>query len=80
MDKLQGVSKSTENDNVNEFIVHVKGEHDYRFSCETVELRNEAVTALKDSFYYKTKKNLPIFGIPTSKYKMEAFVQTEKDV
>ena len=54
--------------------MHVKNEHDYRFACKSVESRNETITAIKDAYFYRMNKNLPIWGVPTSKYKMESFV------
>ena len=44
-----------------------------------MERRNEAITAVKDAYFYKVNSNLPIYGIPTSQYKLQDFVQTEHD-
>ena len=78
-DKIQGLTKCTEEKN-NEFVLHIKNEHDYRFDCVTRQIRNECITAVKECFFYATAKDLPIFGVQSSKYKMGDFVQTKKDL
>ena len=50
------------------------------FDAKTRELRDECINAMKDCFFYSQQKNLPIFGVATSKYKLEDFVQTQKDI
>ena len=72
-DKIQGLTKCTEEKN-NEFVLHIKNEHDYRFDCVTRQIRNECITAVKECFFYATAKDLPIFGVQSSKYKMGDFV------
>ena len=63
-----------------EFIIHVLREYDYRF--ESV-VRDEVFDALKACYYYQTKKNLPVYGIPTQSKgftgKMKDFAQSKKD-
>lgn len=54
------MTKSTEKDN-NEFIVHVKDEYDYRFTCEK---REELFEHLKECYFNMMNDNLPIFGVP----------------
>ena len=61
-DKLQGVTKCTEDKN-NEFVLHIKGEHDYRFDCGTRQIRNECVTAVKECYWYSQAKDLAIYGV-----------------
>ena len=74
LEQLSGLTKSTEEKDNCQFIIHVAREHDYRFLCDSVELRNETITAIKDAYFYKMNKNLPIWGVPTSQYKIEGFV------
>mgnify|MGYP000267457303 FL=1 len=54
------LSKSTEAGN-KEFVVHVKGEYDYRFICE---LREEMFEQIKSCFFLLQNQNLPVFGVP----------------
>ena len=50
---MQGISRSREEKDEREFILHVKGEHDSRYLCDSVDGRNEAITAVKDAYFYK---------------------------
>lgn len=54
------LSKSTEAGN-KEFVVHVKGEYDYRFICE---LRDEMFEQIKSCFFLLMNQNLPVYGVP----------------
>ena len=55
-----GLTKSTEANN-KEFIVHVRGENDYRFICE---LRDEFFEQTKACFFHLQNENVPVFGVP----------------
>jgi hypothetical protein len=54
------LSKSTL-ENRFEFVVHVQHEYDYRFKCD---VREELFDCLKQIFFLKTGKNLPVYCIP----------------
>ena len=54
------LSKSTEQGN-KEFVVHVKGEYDYRFICETMD---ELFEQIKACYFHLMNENLPVFGVP----------------
>ena len=54
------LSKSTESGN-KEFVVHVKGDYDYRFICE---LRDEMFEQIKACFFHLMNENLPVYGVP----------------
>lgn len=59
-----------------EVVIHINGEHDYRYSVET--RRNELIEAIKQAYADKMHTNLPIFG--ADKTCLKAFVTGEKDV
>lgn len=67
------LSKSTEKDN-NEFVVHVKGEYDYRFICE---MREEMFEQIKACFFHLMNANLPVYGVPG---KLKPFCTSKQDV
>ena len=48
LSKVMGLTKSTEANN-KEFVVHVKGEYDYRFICE---MREEMFEHIKACFFH----------------------------
>ena len=54
------LSKSTEAGN-KEFVVHVKGEYDYRFICE---LRDDMFEQIKACYFHLMNDNLPVYGVP----------------
>ena len=54
------LSKSTEAGN-KEFVVHVKGEYDYRFICE---LRDDMFEQIKACYFHLMNENLPVYGVP----------------
>ena len=54
------LSKSTEAGN-KEFVVHVKGEYDYRFICD---LRDEMFEQIKACYFHLMNENLPVYGVP----------------
>ena len=54
------LSKSTEQGN-KEFVVHVKGEYDYRFICE---MRDDMFEQIKACYFHLMNENLPVFGVP----------------
>lgn len=54
------LSKSTEAGN-KEFVVHVRGEYDYRFICE---LRDDMFEQIKACYFYLMNENLPVYGVP----------------
>ena len=54
------LSKSTEANN-KEFVVHVRGEYDYRFICE---LRDDMFEQIKACYFHLMNENLPVFGVP----------------
>ena len=54
------LSKSTEAGN-KEFVVHVKGEYDYRFICE---MRDDMFEQIKACYFHLMNENLPVFGVP----------------
>ena len=53
------LSKSTEPNN-KEFVVHVKGEYDYRFICE---LRDDMFEQIKACYFHLMNENLPVYGV-----------------
>ena len=79
LENLQGLTKCTEDTN-NEFVMHIKNEHDYRYHCDTRQHRNECITAVKECYWHKTGGDIPIFGIQSSQTKMGSFVQTKRDL
>ena len=54
------LSKSTEANN-KEFVVHVRGEYDYRFICE---LRDDMFDQIKACYFHLMNENLPVYGVP----------------
>lgn len=60
LQKVMALSKSTESGN-KEFVVHVKGEYDYRFICE---LRDEMFEQIKACYFHLMNENLPVYGVP----------------
>ena len=60
LQKVMALSKSTEAGN-KEFVVHVKGEYDYRFICE---LRDEMFEQIKACYFHLMNENLPVYGVP----------------
>ena len=70
---MWGVSKSIEADD-HKFVVHVNGEPDLIFNAGKRELRDEIITALKQSYFYAIRNNLPIYGIPTTRYQLSDYV------
>ena len=57
--KLMGISKNIEKNNF-EFVVHVKGEYDYKFMNEN---RDVVIKHVMEIFKELTKRELPIFGV-----------------
>lgn len=66
------LTKSTEANN-KEFIVHVRGEYDYRFICE---LRDEMFEQIKACFFQLMNENLPVYGVPG---KLKAHCTSKQD-
>ena len=60
LQKVMALSKSTEQGN-KEFVVHVKGEYDYRFICE---MRDDMFEQIKACYFHLMNENLPVFGVP----------------
>ena len=60
LQKVMALSKSTEAGN-KEFVVHVKGEYDYRFICE---MRDDMFEQIKACYFHLMNENLPVFGVP----------------
>lgn len=60
LQKVMALSKSTEAGN-KEFVVHVKGEYDYRFICE---LRDDMFEQIKACYFHLMNDNLPVYGVP----------------
>ena len=60
LQKVMALSKSTEANN-KEFVVHVRGEYDYRFICE---LRDDMFEQIKACYFHLMNENLPVFGVP----------------
>lgn len=60
LQKVMALSKSTEAGN-KEFVVHVKGEYDYRFICE---LRDDMFEQIKACYFHLMNENLPVYGVP----------------
>ena len=60
LSKVMALSKSTEANN-KEFVVHVRGEYDYRFICE---MRDDMFEQIKACFFHLMNENLPVFGVP----------------
>ena len=54
--------------------MHVKNEYDYFYESEH---RTEILEALKHSFHYKFKDNLPIYGVPED---LSDYHTTKKDI
>lgn len=54
------LSKSMEHNN-KEFVVHVKGEYDYRFICEQ---RDDMFEQIKACYFHLMNENLPVYGVP----------------
>lgn len=57
--KLMGISKNIEKNNF-EFVVHVKGEYDYKFMNGN---RDAVIKHVMEIFKELTKRELPIFGV-----------------
>ena len=60
LSKVMGLSKSTQANN-KEFIVHVRGENDYRFICE---MRDEFFEQTKACYFHLQNDNVPVYGVP----------------
>lgn len=60
LQKVMALSKSTEAGN-KEFVVHVKGEYDYRFICDQ---RDEMFEQIKACYFHLNNENLPVYGVP----------------
>ena len=60
LSKVMALSKSTEPNN-KEFVVHVRGEYDYRFICE---MRDDMFEQIKACFFHLMNENLPVFVVP----------------
>lgn len=60
LQRVMALSKSTESGN-KEFVVHVKGEYDYRFICE---LRDDMFEQIKACYFHLMNENLPVYGVP----------------
>ena len=60
LQRVMALSKSTEAGN-KEFVVHVKGEYDYRFICD---LRDEMFEQIKACYFHLMNENLPVYGVP----------------
>jgi hypothetical protein len=73
LSNLEGVSKSTIMGS-QEFVVHVKGQYDYRYKSTR---RDEIIFTLKLAFISKVKSDLPCYGI--SSKDLREITTTEKD-
>jgi hypothetical protein len=51
----------------NEFVLHVKGKHDYRYLTKDSDHRNQIIETLKKLFADKFHQNLPIFAVEESR-------------
>ena len=71
---VDGISKTIENLNRTEFVVHVRTQYDYRFKSLR---RKEIIDMLKWLYLNKMNTNLPIFEIPQKS--LECVTTTEKD-
>lgn len=70
---MKGLSRSTEASNF-EFVVHVKNEYDYRFTCED---RDKLFLQIKAVFFNKMNQNLPIFDVPEN---LKNYATSKKDI
>lgn len=72
---LQGLTKLMKSGS-QEFVIHVKKEHDYRLASE---FRETIFQVIKMAFLSLNQENLPIFGIAKNRV-LSDFCTTEKDV
>jgi len=61
--EIGGISKTIQASNLNEFVIHVPSEYDYRYQAESPMRREEVIGVLKKQFVAQFSKNLPIYGI-----------------
>jgi hypothetical protein len=69
--KISDINAMTKN-NVQkhlEFIIHVSSESDYRFKIETLKMRDEVFSVIKQHYAKICKKNLPVYGVTNSDLK-----------
>ena len=59
------------------FIVHVHDQYDYMFNTISLERQQEFFDVIKECYFNKTNKNLPIYGVPGQ---IDSFMTCKKDV
>ena len=72
IERVRALSRSSKKGCL-EFVVHVKGEYDYRFDSES---RKNIFDAIKYHFWRHHKSNIPVFEVPDS---LKEYHTTKKD-